>query len=141
MQPQVLCSSEKAKAPAACTVTDSERYLSSQGKNLQENIADLQHQIDQTRTQLETIPRMHGFDSVVSAEKAYRSAKAALDTVRRKQAEWDGVPTPKTEAIKPKNKTSVLKQLAAKQLEVQEREHGSRSQDRGRNGGKHGRDV
>lgn len=110
-------------------------------KNLQENIAGLQRQIDQTRTQLETIPRMHGFDSVVSAEKAYRSAKAALDTVRRKQAEWDGVPTPKTEAIKPKNKTSVLKQLAAKQLEVQEREHGSRSQDRGRNGGKHGRDV
>lgn len=53
----------------------------------------------------------------------------------------DGVPTPKTEAIKPKNKISVLKQLAAKQLEVQEREHGSRSQDRGRNGGKHGRDV
>ena len=103
-------------------------------KNLQENIAGLQRQIDHTRTQLETIPRMHGFDSVVSAEKAYRSAKAALDTVRRKQAEWDGVPTPKTEAIKPKNKTSVLKQLAAKQLEVQEREHGSRSQDRGRNG-------
>lgn len=57
-------------------------------KNLQENIAGLQRQIDQTRTQLETIPRMHGFDSVVSAEKAYRSAKAALDTVRRKQAGW-----------------------------------------------------
>lgn len=67
--------------------------------------------------------------------------KVALDTVRRKQAAWDGVPTPNIEAEKPRNKQSVLKQLAAKQMELQEKENGSRSHDRVRNGVKYGRDV
>lgn len=110
-------------------------------KSLQESVDGLKRQIDQVRTELEVIPRMHGFDSVGTAEKAYRSAKKALDTVRRKQAAWDGVPTPKNEAITPRKKDSVLKQLAAKQIELQENNSGSRSQNRGRNGVKHGRDI
>ena len=57
---------------------------------------------------------MHGFDNVGTAEKAYRIAKAELDTVRRKQAEWDGVPV----SFVPQKRTSVLKELAAKQAEV-----------------------
>ena len=57
---------------------------------------------------------MHGFDNVGTAEKAYRIAKAELDTVRRKQAEWDDVPVP----LVTQKRTSVLKELAAKQAEV-----------------------
>ena len=72
------------------------------------------------------IPKQHGYESVSAVKTAYTEAKMALDEVRRKQAEWDGVTYP--EVQKPQHqsqKVSVLKQLAAKQVEVSNQEHRS----------------
>lgn len=95
-------------------------------KALQERIDGLERQIQQTQDQMNVIPKQHGYESVRAVKKAYSDAKAALDEVRRKQAEWDGVTYP--EVQKPQyqsQKVSVLKQLAAKQVEISNQEHRS----------------
>ena len=44
-------------------------------KALEDRIAGIGRQIDLTRTQLEAIPKQHGFGDVKSAEAAYKAAK------------------------------------------------------------------
>lgn len=90
-------------------------------KALEDRIAGVGRQIDLTRTQMEAIPKQHGFDDVKSAEAAYKAAKAKLESL--KDALGD---TGKEEfKIKPrtqKQKVSALKELAARRLEAQQRE-------------------
>ena len=68
-----------------------------------------------------------GYKSVTAVKTAYINAKNALEAVKRKQAEWDGVTLsveekPKTQ----KQKISVLKQLAEKRAEVVEQQAGNK---------------
>ncbi len=95
-------------------------------KALEDRIAGIGRQIDLTRTQLEAIPKQHGFDDVKSAEAAYKAAKAKLESFKEALGE-----TGKEEfKIKPrtqKQKVSALKELAARRLEVQQREAERRS--------------
>ncbi len=94
-------------------------------KALQERINGLERQIEQVRAQLNIIPEQYGFESVTAVKTAYINAKNALETVRRKQAEWDGVALPAEERPKTqKQKISVLKQLAEKRVEVVEQQAG-----------------
>ena len=56
---------------------------------------------------------------------AYRSTKNALEEVRRKQAEWDGVElSVELKTKTQRQKVSVLKELAEKRAEVSERQTG-----------------
>ena len=90
-------------------------------KALEDRIAGIGRQIDLTRTQMEAIPKQHGFDDVKSAEVSYKAAKAKLESLKETLGD-----TGKEEfKIKPrtqKQKVSALKELAAKRLEVQQRE-------------------
>ena len=90
-------------------------------KALEDRIAGIGRQIDLTRTQMEAIPKQHGFDDVKSAEASYKAAKAKLESLKETLGD-----TGKEEfKIKPrtqKQKVSALKELAAKRLEVQQRE-------------------
>jgi hypothetical protein len=94
-------------------------------KELQERIDGLERQITFCQNQLFLIPDANGFASVKEAEQEYRTAKKALEQVRRAQAEWDGTITQdekNLEQPKPRTqKLSVLKQLAEKQAETSER--------------------
>ena len=90
-------------------------------KALEDRIDGIGRQIDLTRTQMEAIPKQHGFDDVKSAEAAYKAAKAKLESLKETLGN-----TGKEEfKIKPrtqKQKVSALKELAAKRLDVQQRE-------------------
>ena len=90
-------------------------------KAREDRIAGIGRQIDLTRTQMEAIPKQHGFDDVKSAEVSYKAAKAKLESLKETLGD-----TGKEEfKIKPrtqKQKVSALKELAAKRLEVQQRE-------------------
>lgn len=55
---------------------------------------------------MQEIPIQNGFNSVKSAEAEYKSAKAALDAIHRKQDEWGGIipveiPNAKTQEKRP----------------------------------------
>lgn len=96
-------------------------------KALQERINGLDRQIGLVRSQLSMIPKQNGYESVTAVKMAYINAKNALEAVKRKQAEWDGVTLsveekPKTQ----KQKISVLKQLAEKRAEVVEQQAGNK---------------
>lgn len=94
-------------------------------KALQERIDGLDRQIETVRSQLSMIPKQNGFESVTAVKMAYRNAKSALEEVRIKQAEWDGVELPVE--LKPKThrqKVSVLKELAEKRAEASEKQSG-----------------
>ena len=95
-------------------------------KTLEDRIVGIGRQIDLSRAQLEAIPKQHGFGDVKSAEAAYKAAKAKLESLKETLGE-----TGKEEfKIKPrtqKQKVSALKELAAKRLEVQQREAERRS--------------
>ena len=102
-------------------------------KALEDRIAGIGRQIDLTRTQMEAIPKQHGFDDVKSAEAAYKAAKAKLESLKETLGD-----TGKEEfKIKPrtqKQKVSALKELAARRLEAQQREaerHSSDSKKKG----------
>ena len=71
---------------------------------------------------MECIPQMHGYDSVKSAEAVYKHAKTALDDIRRKQAQWDGVEVRNPNPVTQQEKISVLKELAAKRLELEQKQ-------------------
>ena len=90
-------------------------------KTLEDRIAGIGRQIDLTRAQLEAIPKQHGFSDVKSAETAYKAVKAKVESLKEALDE-----TGKEEIrIKPrtqKQKVSALKELAARRLEVQQRE-------------------
>ena len=100
-------------------------------KALEDRIAGIGRQIDLTRTKLEAIPKQHGYGDVKSAESAYKAAKAKLESLKETLGE-----TGKEEfKIRPrtqKQKVSALKELAAKRLEVQQREAERRSKEHGR---------
>ena len=94
-------------------------------KALQERIDGLDRQIEAVRSQLNMIPQQNGFESVTAVKMAYRNAKSALEEVRIKRTEWDGVELlvelkPKTQ----RQKVSVLKELAEKRAEVSEKQAG-----------------
>ena len=95
-------------------------------KALEDRIAGIGRQIDFTRTQMEAIPKQHGFDDVKSAEASYKAAKAKLESLKETLGD-----TGKEEfKIKPrtqKQKVSALKELAARRLEAQQREAKRRS--------------
>ena len=102
-------------------------------KALEDRIDGIGRQIDLTRTQMEAIPKQHGFDDVKSAEAAYKAAKAKLESLKETLGD-----TGKEEfKIKPrtqKQKVSALKELAARRLEAQQREaerHSSDSKKKG----------
>ena len=90
-------------------------------KALQERIASLQRQIDQCRIQLETIPKQYGYENVKEVTAEYRAAKKELDLIHRVQAEWDGITIPDIWIHTQKESESILKRLAAKRLEAEER--------------------
>ena len=90
-------------------------------KALQERIDGLQRQIDQCRIQLETIPKQYGYENVKEVTAEYRAAKKELDLIHRVQAEWDGITIPEIRIHTQKESESILKRLAAKQLEAEER--------------------
>lgn len=96
-------------------------------KALQDRIDGLNRQLEQARMQLNAIPAENGFGSVKAVKQAYQTAKIALEEVRQKQAEWDGVELPKEQKPQSpqtqKQKVSVLKQLAEKRLKVVEQEN------------------
>ena len=96
-------------------------------KALQERIDGLDRQIGLVRSQMSMISKQNGYESVTAVKMAYINAKNALEAVKRKQAEWDGVTLsveekPKTQ----KQKISVLKQLAEKRAEVVEQQAGNK---------------
>ncbi len=105
-------------------------------KALEDRIDGIGRQIEKTSKELEFIPKQYGFANVKEAEAEYRSAKAALEAVLAKQAEWDGVPVkviqPKTYTKKP----SVLKQLAAERRASLEKEKQNNNENCERNGGR-----
>ncbi len=90
-------------------------------KALQERIDGLQRQIDQCRIQLEAIPKQYGYENVKQVTAEYRAAKKELDLIHRVQAEWDGITIPEIRIHTQKESESILKRLAAKQLEAEER--------------------
>ena len=100
-------------------------------KALEDRIAGIGRQIDLTRTQMEAILKQHGFDDVKSAEAAYKAAKAKLESLKEKLGD-----TGKEEfRIKPKTqkqKVSALKELAARRLEIQQKEAERCSKEHGR---------
>lgn len=104
--------------------TSKDLFHRKERKVLEDRIAGIARQLDLARTQLEAIPKQHGFSDVKSAETAYKAAKAKLESL--KEALGDTV---KEEfKIKPrpqKQKVSALKELAARRLEAQQREAGS----------------
>ena len=57
------------------------RCGTSQGR-WEDRISGIIRQIDLTRTQLEAIPKQHGYGDVKSAEAAYKAAKAKLDSLK-----------------------------------------------------------
>lgn len=96
-------------------------------KTLQERVDGLERQIESVRSQLSMIPKQNGYESVTAVKTAYINAKNALEAVKRKQAEWDGVALPAEEKPKTqKQKISVLKQLAEKRAEVVEQQAGNK---------------
>ena len=102
-------------------------------KALEDRIDGIGRQIDLTRTQMEAIPKQHGFDDVKSAEAAYKAAKAKLESLKETLGD-----TGKEEfKIKPrtqKQKVSALKELAARRLEAQQREAERRRSGNGKKG-------
>lgn len=96
-------------------------------KELQERIDRLERQIGLCRNQLFLIADANGYRSVKEAEQEYCLAQNALEQVHRAQAEWDGITTSEEkkwelqELRMQGRKPSVLKQLAAKQAEISER--------------------
>lgn len=101
-------------------------------KAIIERMDGLQRQIDQTRSDLEAITRQHGFDSVRSAEAAYKAAKAEWESVQGGQGSSIGVKDPAFQPQSQKQKVSLLKKLAEKQMEVELRESNHRGRQRGR---------
>ena len=101
-------------------------------KAIIERMDGLQRQIDQTRSDLEAITRQHGFDSVRSAEAAYKAAKAEWESVQDEQGSSIGVKDPAFQPQSQKQKVSLLKKLAEKQMEVELRESNHRGRQRGR---------
>ena len=102
-------------------------------KALEDRIAGIGQQIDLTRTQMEAIPKQHGFDDVKSAEAAYKAAKAKLESLK----ETLGDAGKEEFKIKPrtqKQKVSALKELAARRLEAQQREAERRRSGNGKKG-------
>lgn len=100
-------------------------------KALEERIAGIGRQIDLTRTQMEVIPKQHGFDDVKSMEASYKAAKAKLESLK----ETLGGTGKEEFKIKPrpqKQKVSALKELAARRLEAQQRESERHSKECGR---------
>ena len=94
-------------------------------KDLQERIDGLDRQIETVRSQMSMIPKQNGFENVTTVKMAYRSTKNALEEVRRKQAEWDGVElSVELKTKTQRQKVSVLKELAEKRAEVSERQTG-----------------
>lgn len=90
-------------------------------KALEDRIAGIGRQIDLTRTLMEAIPKQHGFDDVKSAEAAYKAAKAKLESLKETMGDT-GKKEFKVRPRTQKQKISALKELAAKRLEVQQRE-------------------
>ena len=90
-------------------------------KVLQDRIDGLDRQIEKTEVQFDTMPLQYGYEDVKAVKLSFQEAKTALQAVRQKQAEWDGVEIPVD--LKPqtqKQKVSVLKKLAEKQLHKSE---------------------
>lgn len=113
---------QKAVLEKALEVTPKDIFHRKERKELEKRIIGLQNQIDSTRKEMECIPQMHGYDSVKSAETVYKHAKAALDDIRRKQAQWDGVEVSNPNPVTQQEKISVLKELAAKRLEQERKQ-------------------
>ena len=91
-------------------------------KALEDRIAGIGRQIDLTRTQLEAIPKQHGYGDVKSAEAAYKTAKAKLESVKKTLGETGKEAVVKSTSAKAQQqKVSMLKELAARRLEVQQR--------------------
>ena len=101
-------------------------------KAIEDRIAGLQRQIDLVRAQLEAIPKQHGFGDVKSAEAAYRTAKADLESFREKMGGTGKGAIIEAKPKTQKQKVSVLKELAARRLEAQQEEEKRRSKERGR---------
>ena len=97
-------------------------------KALEDRIAGIGRQIDLTRTQLEAIPKQHGYGDVKSAEAAYKAAKTKLESLKEALGET-GKEKFKIKPRTQKQKVSALKELAAKRLEVQQREAERRSKE------------
>lgn len=95
-------------------------------KALEDRVAGIGRQIDLTRTQLEAIPKQHGFDDVKSAEAAYKTAKAKLESLKETLGD-SGKEEYKIKPRTQKQKVSALKELAARRLEAQQREAERRS--------------
>ena len=102
-------------------------------KALEDRIAGIGRQIDLTRTQMEAIPKQHGFGDVKSAEAAYKAAKAKLESLKETLGDT-GKEEFKFKPRTQKQKVSALKELAARRLEAQQREaerHSSGSEKKG----------
>ena len=95
-------------------------------KALEDRIDGIGRQIDLTRTQMESIPKQHGFEDVKSAEAAYKAAKAKLESLKETLGDT-GKEEFKIKLRTQKQKVSALKELAARRLEAQQREAERRS--------------
>ena len=67
-----------------------------------------------------------------SAEAAYKAAKAEWESVQDEQGSSIGVKDPAVQPQSQKQKVSLLKKLAEKQMEVELRESNHRGRQRGR---------
>ena len=96
---------------------------------MEDRTAGIRRQIDLSRTQLEAIPKQHGFGDVKSAEAAYKAAKEKLESLREALGE-SGKEEFKIKPRTQRQMVSALKELAARRLEVQQREAERRSRER-----------
>ena len=101
-------------------------------KIMEERIAGLQRQIEMARIQLEAIPKWHGFADVKSVEAAYRASKKALEEMQVKMGDTGRKTIIESKPMTQKQKISILKELAAKRAETQQRDTKKRGKEHGR---------
>ena len=107
----------------------------SERKAIEERIAGIERQIDLARAGMETIPKQHGYKDVKSAEAAYKAAKAVRDSLRAAVGKTDETGAININSGTQKQKVSVLKELAARRLEIQQREAERRNLEKSKNRG------
>ena len=113
----------------ALDLTPRNLFYRKERKALEDRTAGIRRQIDLSRTQLEAIPKQHGFGDVKSAEAAYKAAKEKLESLREALGE-SGKEEFKIKPRTQRQMVSALKELAARRLEVQQREAERRSRER-----------
>lgn len=131
---QYALKKQKETLELALSTTPGGFFHRKERKELQDRIDGLKRQIEKVQSKMETITEQSGFDSVRSITAEYKSAKAALNEIRQKQDEWDGIyraEIPKLDTHRERG--SILARLAEKKAEKEEEKKiRSRENSRGR---------